>query len=438
MSGDRSAFEPRTVLDREAYFRAAYELLAEGGREEVTIAALCQRLAVSKGSFYHHFADMAEFVAAFAVRWKGWVAQFLEAYLNEPDPLRRVELLINHHSQLMTAAEPEVRAWGRTEPAIAEALRAVDAVGRQEFGSQTFGAIVGDDETGSMLATMGDSMAVGMQLSYKPASPDRWTTVVAEWARCCLHLDVDIVRDRGRLHGRVLGRTAVPVPRYRAGSDSNPAIGAVRSVPPMSDAFTHLVPEAAHGRPAFFLAARQILADEGSDAMTVANVCGRLWVTRGSFYHHFSTMTGFVEALAKQWESTSIRLLNVCACESDPLRRTTLICRDFLTPPHPASRAWHAWGRTRPLVGEALLRVERHAEQLFAAALTDLLGDAARAAALADMGGVIAIGLRQHEPSLEPETVAALGLEWIRRCLDHDAEVVMENGSPQIVLTRLD
>ena len=52
--------------DRDAYFAAAYELLVTHGCGGVTIAALCDRLGVTKGSFYHHFADMAEFVAAFA------------------------------------------------------------------------------------------------------------------------------------------------------------------------------------------------------------------------------------------------------------------------------------------------------------------------------------------------------------------------------------
>lgn len=169
--------------------------------------------------------------------------------------------------------------------------------------------------------------------------------------------------------------------------------------------------------------------------MSVPGVCERLWVTKGSFYHHFSTMTGFVQALAREWESTSIALLNACAAEPDSRRRSALICRDYLTLPHPAWRAWHAWGRTQPSVGEALRRVEQHAENLFAATLADLLGDVERAATLADMGGVIAIGLRQHEPPLEPETVAALVLEWIRRCLGHDAEVVMENSSAELMLT---
>lgn len=439
MTGDSSKLETRAALDREAYFRVAYELLADGGREAVTIGALCQRLGVSKGSFYHHFGDLSDFVGAFAERWKGWVAKFIETYLNEPDPLRRMDLLINHHSQLMTAAEPEVRAWGRSEPVIAEALRAIDAIGRTEFGRQTFGLIAGDDETGSMLATMGDSMAVGMQLSYQPANPDRWLRVVVEWTRCCLHLDIEVVRDGGRLRGRVIGSTNVPVPHYRGDGDSSGSdTHRVRSLPAIPDAFAQLASETAQGPAAFFRAATTVLAEEGSDAVTVAGLCDRLWITRGSFYHHFSSMTGFVEALARQWEATSIAMLDARASEPNPLHRTASMWQANLACSHPAHRAWHAWGRTQPAVGDALRRVERHSEELFAATLTDLLGDVERAAVLADMGAAIAIGLSHHEPPLEPEIITALGLEWIRRCLDHDAGIVMGNGVQQLVLTRRD
>lgn len=330
----------------------------------------------------------------------------------------------------------EVRAWGRTEPVIAEALRAIDAVGRTEFGRQTFGLIAGDDETGSMLATMGDSMAVGMQLSYKPASPDRWVAVVAEWARCCLHLDVEIVRDGGRLYGRVLGSTNVPVSQYRGEGDaSDTDTRHTRSGPAAADAFAQLASDTAHGRAAFLRAATKVLAERGSDALTVAALCDRLWVTRGSFYHHFSSMTDFVESLATQWETTSIALLDARASAPTALRRTAAMWQANVARPHPAHRAWHAWGRSQPAVADALRRVEGYSEELFAAASADLLGNVERAAVLADMGIAIAIGLSQHEPPLAPETITALGLEWARRCLDLDADTAMVNGSLQLVLS---
>jgi len=162
VSADRLVTEFRPALDRESYFLAAYELIGEAGCDGLTIAALCEQLGVTKGSFYYHFADLPEFVTAFATRWQGWLQHLIEAYLAEPDPMRRLELLTNSHIVTMIGAEPAIRAWGRTEPAVAAATRAVDESVKR-FGLETIGPIVGDHETAAMLTRMSLALLIGMQ-----------------------------------------------------------------------------------------------------------------------------------------------------------------------------------------------------------------------------------------------------------------------------------
>ena len=53
----------------------------------------------------------------------------------------------------------------------------------------------------------------------------------------------------------------------------------------------------------------EILGESGSDAITVAALCERVGVTKGSFHHHFGTMPGFVEALAQHWESAFVGII---------------------------------------------------------------------------------------------------------------------------------
>ena len=45
-------------LSVEDYYREAFDVLGESGSEGLTISALCERLQVTKGSFYHHFGSM--------------------------------------------------------------------------------------------------------------------------------------------------------------------------------------------------------------------------------------------------------------------------------------------------------------------------------------------------------------------------------------------
>ncbi len=61
---------PPEGLSRSAYFEAGLELLAERGHGGLTIAALCERLGVTKGSFYHHFDDMAGYVRLLLGHWE--------------------------------------------------------------------------------------------------------------------------------------------------------------------------------------------------------------------------------------------------------------------------------------------------------------------------------------------------------------------------------
>ena len=48
----------RTTTTREGWIAAGIALLREGGEDELTIDRLAKRLRRTKGSFYHHFADI--------------------------------------------------------------------------------------------------------------------------------------------------------------------------------------------------------------------------------------------------------------------------------------------------------------------------------------------------------------------------------------------
>jgi AcrR family transcriptional regulator len=62
----------RTVkrLSRGDWERAALEAIAAGGLTAVAVEPLARRLRVTKGSFYSHFADRDELIAAALRRWE--------------------------------------------------------------------------------------------------------------------------------------------------------------------------------------------------------------------------------------------------------------------------------------------------------------------------------------------------------------------------------
>jgi len=117
----------RTGLTREHYFEAALDVIATEGVEAVTIAALCQRLNVTIGSFYHHFKGSKAFLQAFYGWWEAEHAfHLVDQARSEPDPVARLALLKKLSAGLPHGAEAAIRSWSRSHPDAAAAQARVD------------------------------------------------------------------------------------------------------------------------------------------------------------------------------------------------------------------------------------------------------------------------------------------------------------------------
>jgi len=53
-------------LTADDWIQAGFMLLTDGGPNALRIGRLCERLEVTKGSFYWHFTDMCAYRAALA------------------------------------------------------------------------------------------------------------------------------------------------------------------------------------------------------------------------------------------------------------------------------------------------------------------------------------------------------------------------------------
>ena len=79
-------------LSRQDWIDAAFEALESGGVPAVAVEPLAARLGVTKGSFYWHFKDRSELLAAALEQWERetteWLIQRLTAI---EDPRERLE-----------------------------------------------------------------------------------------------------------------------------------------------------------------------------------------------------------------------------------------------------------------------------------------------------------------------------------------------------------
>jgi AcrR family transcriptional regulator len=168
---------------RDDYYRAALDLLADGGVDALTMANLCARLGVTTGSFYAHFGGIREFHAAFLEQWaEGRVYQLKEHVDATPDPLDRIALLRGLAVGLNHEAESAIRGWARTNPVVAEYQRRVDH-GREQALVQAFLDIGIDKKEARVLARIGLTILVGTQQIEEKVDRKRLDTLLSEYQR---------------------------------------------------------------------------------------------------------------------------------------------------------------------------------------------------------------------------------------------------------------
>jgi len=146
--------DPERTLNRNDYFEAGLDLLAEGGIPAQTIANLCERLSITKGSFYHHFTSLADFRQQLLASWEAAQEAALEAS-SGGSPADWV-------AAASAPADAAVRAWSQSDELAAAAQGRVDALRLKAAAKDLRAAGVATDRARS-LANMGLAVLIGGQ-----------------------------------------------------------------------------------------------------------------------------------------------------------------------------------------------------------------------------------------------------------------------------------
>ena len=169
-----------STLTRDHYLAAGLDLLAEGGVGAVTIAALCERLGVTKGSFYHHFDDVSGYHEALLARWETGTYEAIETARAVTDSHQRLSVLKELGVAAHHEAESAIRAWGRSYEPAASALRRVDAA-REGNLVESFRAIGIPLTRARHLARIGLATLIGTQSLERPVDRKRLLAVFDEY-----------------------------------------------------------------------------------------------------------------------------------------------------------------------------------------------------------------------------------------------------------------
>jgi AcrR family transcriptional regulator len=165
------------------YFDLGLDLLAEGGPPAVTVAALCSHLGVTKGSFYHHFTGIPDFLQRLLGYWERQVRQVaLDAFEGADDTgLTEAAKLVAtwgiHHE-----AETAIRALARTDTCAAEVQRRVDDA-REDGLVQLLVRIGVERSRARVLSRLGLAILIGTQQREHPVDRRQLQQTFDEYQR---------------------------------------------------------------------------------------------------------------------------------------------------------------------------------------------------------------------------------------------------------------
>lgn len=119
---------PRKRFDRDDWLTLGLDLLSAEGPDALRIDKVCAEAGLTKGSFYHHFADQATFLEALVDHWRAVQTDnpIADFDLGQFDA-EAFERIVQEMIALDMHLELNIRKLAARDPALAAKVAATDA-----------------------------------------------------------------------------------------------------------------------------------------------------------------------------------------------------------------------------------------------------------------------------------------------------------------------
>jgi AcrR family transcriptional regulator len=162
-------------------------------------------------------------------------------------------------------------------------------------------------------------------------------------------------------------------------------------------------------RESYFQTGLDVLSDLGYGGLKLAEVCHRLGVTTGSFYHYFPNWPAYTRDLVAHWiQARTVRAVRALRAEPDPRRRIDTLIQEGLALPHGAEAAIRVWSSIDDDVRDAQVAVDQQRFDIMYESAFEVLQNKRQAQLFAAWGVYLLVG---YEQATLPRDSGAL--EWI-------------------------
>ncbi len=171
-----SVMANRRTLSAEDWIKSAFQALSSAGVQAIRAERLARALAVSKGSFYWHFADVPALHTAMLTHWETFATEqiILDTDAGGGDGRARLARLVEIVTSDLSdpygglATEAAIRDWARHDPQVGPSLARVDSR-RLAYVGRLFGLAGLDSGTAARAARLYYTALIGAE--HLNASP---------------------------------------------------------------------------------------------------------------------------------------------------------------------------------------------------------------------------------------------------------------------------
>ncbi len=163
---------------------AGFEIVTAEGRDGLKLEALCSRMGVTRGSFYHHFRDLADYRTQLLELYRReGTLRIIEVVDQEATPRGRLERLLGMIVDLSSEdwnAEPAIRAWALQDAEVRDVQKAIDAR-RVEYVEQLLAQMGAEPARARLLSEFLYALLIGCEQMHPPVYGARLRAVFDEF-----------------------------------------------------------------------------------------------------------------------------------------------------------------------------------------------------------------------------------------------------------------
>ncbi|MEN0046451.1 MAG: TetR/AcrR family transcriptional regulator [Bacteroidota bacterium] len=154
------------ALGKKEWLEEGFKLLSEFAQDKLTMQYLCKRLGVTRGSFYHHFKGIEDYVQKMMEKWEEENTQQLVEISNQgKSPIEAMEILAQSISLKNQVIEAAIRSWSFYHPVVGTHVQKVDQIRLQHL-THIFIEMGVSKERANLRAKLDYGTLVGIQLLF--------------------------------------------------------------------------------------------------------------------------------------------------------------------------------------------------------------------------------------------------------------------------------